>query len=193
MSLILIRHGQTQWNAQRRIQGWLDSPLTEQALQQLLTLPLPACHLPLLFCSDLARAYHSAQLLGKRLGLKPSVDVRLRERCFGELQGEVIDQNQHLSEQWRVYQQRYQRQMQGVAGLESEADFAARIHSFLISLAPFAEQHDIIIVGHGEWLRALSNILRGQCSWAEGQGIGSNGIVQRLDFPIQHSGLQCSA
>jgi broad specificity phosphatase PhoE len=174
MRLILIRHGQTQWNREQRIQGWLDSPLTENALAELQRMPLPQLTNPLLLSSDQGRAKHSAEIIGQRLQIQVRSDARLRERNFGILQGRVINQEQQLQQEWAQYQLRYQQQLTGVAGVEPEAAFARRIRAVLHELAQRHTDRDVVIVGHGEWLRVCRNIIHCVPSWHYGEGIPVN-------------------
>ena len=87
--LILIRHGQTDWNAEGRWQGQADPPLNEhgriQARQAAEALAL--FELDALYSSDLRRAWETAECIGLGHGLKPLTDPRLREICLGEWQG----------------------------------------------------------------------------------------------------------
>lgn len=187
MKLVLIRHGETVWNQQKRIQGWLDSPLTQDAMHQLENLPLPTCSDPIIFTSDLSRAYLSAQIIAKRLGGDVQQDELLRERCFGELQGEVIEMQPTLEPKWKAYHARYHFFIRNVAEIETEADLESRIRYFIDKLNNLSSSQDVIIVGHGEWLRAFSNILHGQPSWCEGKGICTNGWPQEIEYSLTNS------
>ena len=180
--LILIRHGQTHWNQQRRIHGWLDSSVTEKALLQLQNMQLPVLNDPLIFCSDLGRAKQSAEIIARKLALPITIDSRLRERNFGVLQGQVIDQDPHLHQEWASYHHRYQHQLNAVSGVEPEEKFSQRIHAFLSVLNMVDAKRDVLIVSHGEWLRALSNIICGVPSWHDGEGIVENATATILEW-----------
>src|SRR5690606_24937790 len=88
----LIRHGETEWNAGRRLQGWLDIPLSDIGRQQAHRL---AAHLRALqgpqfkavLSSDLSRAAETARIATEHLGLPVLADERLRERNYGVYQG----------------------------------------------------------------------------------------------------------
>lgn len=180
--LILIRHGQTHWNQQRRIHGWLDSPVTEKALLQLQKMQLPVLNNPVIFCSDLGRAKQSAEIIASKLALPITIDSRLRERSFGVLQGKVIDHDPHLHHEWASYHHRYQHKLDTVSGVESEDEFAQRIYAFLSDLNMVDARRDVFIVSHGEWLRALSNIICGIPSWHHGKGIVENATAIILEW-----------
>ncbi len=87
--LILIRHGETLWNIEHRIQGQFDSPLTELGLTQAKALAKRLQNRPFaaLYSSDLGRAYQTAHPISQATQLPIWVDQRLRERHFGHFQG----------------------------------------------------------------------------------------------------------
>jgi probable phosphoglycerate mutase len=87
--LILIRHGETAWNAGHRIQGHLDSPLNDEGLAQALLLGEHLAREPFdhFYTSDLGRALQTAQPIADRSGKRPVPDARLRERNLGVFQG----------------------------------------------------------------------------------------------------------
>ena len=93
-SLLLIRHGETAWNAEHRIQGHLDVPLSPTGLSQAARLALRLGDEPIdaIYSSDLARAVSTAAPLAQRRGLTVHMDVRLRERSFGGLQGRTLQE-----------------------------------------------------------------------------------------------------
>ena len=87
--LVLLRHGQTAWNAVHRIQGQLDSQLDETGLAQAAAVaPAIAALAPsLIWTSDLSRARRTAEIVGEACGIVPVSDERLREYALGPLQG----------------------------------------------------------------------------------------------------------
>jgi 2,3-bisphosphoglycerate-dependent phosphoglycerate mutase len=88
-NIILIRHGETAWNAERRLQGHLDIPLNPEGERQAALLAAALAHEPidLVVSSDLARARQTAQAVADALGLPVEADARLRERCYGGFEG----------------------------------------------------------------------------------------------------------
>ncbi len=87
--LILIRHGQTLWNQQHRMQGHSDSPLTETGVRQsrLLGQRLARMQFTALYSSDSGRAHHTARNVAEITGHQVLIDSRLRERHFGVFEG----------------------------------------------------------------------------------------------------------
>lgn len=87
--LVLLRHGQTEWNAGSRMQGQLDTDLTDLGREQAgAAAEVLAKRQPLVIVSsDLRRALDTATALGERSGQEVSVDERLRETHLGDWQG----------------------------------------------------------------------------------------------------------
>jgi len=94
MRLLLLRHGRTEWNAQRRFQGQADPPLDEVGRAQAYEVaPLIASLRPsAIVSSDLVRALETAQIVAAALRVPVTVDVRLRERSLGHWEGLTRDE-----------------------------------------------------------------------------------------------------
>lgn len=92
--LVMLRHGQTEYNAGSRMQGQLDTDLTDLGrAQAVAAAEVLAKRQPLLIVSsDLRRAYDTAVALGERTGLRVQVDTRLRETHLGDWQGLTHDE-----------------------------------------------------------------------------------------------------
>ncbi len=89
MHLILIRHGETDWNDEQRIQGHTDRPLNLCGIEQAhkLAQRLAEEKLDALYASPLSRARVTAEIIGKKCGLIPILDERLKEKGLGDLEG----------------------------------------------------------------------------------------------------------
>jgi probable phosphoglycerate mutase len=87
--LILIRHGETEWNSQNRLQGHRDSALSREGLRQAdaLAARLSSVRFHALYSSDLGRALETARRIAARTGHAVVADTRLRERGLGILEG----------------------------------------------------------------------------------------------------------
>jgi probable phosphoglycerate mutase len=92
--LLVIRHGETAWNAEHRIQGHLDIPLSATGVRQAgrLAQRLATERIHAVYSSELARAWLTAEPLAERLGLEVIPEPRLRERCFGIFEGLTLDE-----------------------------------------------------------------------------------------------------
>ena len=92
--LLVIRHGETAWNAEHRIQGHLDIPLSATGVRQAgrLAERLANERVHAVYSSELTRAWLTARPLAERLGLEVIPEPRLRERCFGVFEGLTLDE-----------------------------------------------------------------------------------------------------
>lgn len=135
----LIRHGETDWNRSRRIQGQLDTLLSPRGMRQARMLAKFLGHVPatVIYASDLARARNSAIPLALQLGLPIRPDGALRERHFGRFQGLTAHEAQtRYPQQWLRHRARDPEY--DLDGGESLSGFMQRIDTTLRTLS---EQH----------------------------------------------------
>ncbi len=92
--ILIIRHGQTDWNRKKRLQGHSDIPLNEEGIRQALTLAKTLQNEPLdaIFSSDLQRAWQTASEIAKCHKLPVHTDRIFRERCYGICEGMMADE-----------------------------------------------------------------------------------------------------
>lgn len=91
--ILAIRHGETAWNVDTRIQGHLDIPLNDSGLQQARWLAQSLAgrdELHAIYASDLSRAHVTAQTIAGTIGLSVATHPGLRERAFGDFQGRTF-------------------------------------------------------------------------------------------------------
>jgi len=107
--IVLIRHGETAWNAERRLQGHLDIDLNEEGQRQARALAavLANEHFDVLVSSDLARAAQTAKALGEQRDQPLYIDGRLRERCYGGFEGLLYAEiERHFPQEFAAWQAR---------------------------------------------------------------------------------------
>jgi probable phosphoglycerate mutase len=154
--LVVIRHGQTAWNAQARLQGQLDIPLDALGRRQAATLAEALRHegLAAVFASDLGRAWHTGRALAAPLGLPLAVDTGLRERCFGGFEGltraQIDQQSPELARRWHSREPDF-----APVGAESLRVFQARCLAAVERLAAAHAGQAIALVSHGGVLDCL--------------------------------------
>lgn len=159
--LILVRHGQTDWNLQNRFQGSSDIPLNSTGSSQARRMAQAVAPLApqLLVCSDLSRAHATARILGAATGLVPLTDERLREIHCGDWEGQffldVVNANPWIPDFEREGRD-YRRSPSG----ETAGEAGARGASALEEIAVQHEGLTIAAVAHGLLLReAMLNML----------------------------------
>ena len=93
-TLLLVRHGETDWNAQRRWQGHADVPLNDRGREQARELAdsLAGEGIDAIYASDLSRASDTAEAVGGRLGIDVVFDPGLREIDVGPIEGLTADE-----------------------------------------------------------------------------------------------------
>lgn len=148
--LILIRHGETDWNAEQRIQGHLDIPLNQVGFEQAEALGkrFGEVDIDVLVSSDLSRAMQTAAPISAVRELPVIGETRLRERNLGVLQGRTREQAQQSApEAFEVFRSRVE-DAELVEG-ESLAAFARRVADVLAELARKYQGKRIVAVTHG--------------------------------------------
>jgi 2,3-bisphosphoglycerate-dependent phosphoglycerate mutase len=159
--LILLRHGQSQWNLENRFTGWVDVPLSAkgEAEARAAGEKLRGRRIDQVFISTLVRAAETARLALETAGLGPlptERDAALNERMYGDLQGmnKAEAAERFGAEQVKRWRRSYDERPPGG---ESLADTAARV-------LPYWEQHilpdlragkNVLVAAHGNSLRAL--------------------------------------
>src|SRR5579872_7049036 len=93
-TLYIVRHGETQWNVERRVQGQIDTPLTEHGKEQAKALGnlFKTIHFDAVFSSDLLRAQRTAELITLEKKLAVVTSELLRERSFGSFEGKYLEE-----------------------------------------------------------------------------------------------------
>ncbi len=149
-TVLLIRHGETAWNAEHRIQGLLDVPLSTTGVWQAARLAerLGSEPIEAIIASDLARAWLTAQPLAQRLGLEPVAEPRVRERDFGSFQGHTVDE---VAARWpdEFHAWRARDPAWAMPGGESGHQFIARVLEALHDVARTHAGRTVAVVTHG--------------------------------------------
>jgi len=148
--LIIVRHGQTQWNLKLIRQGHLDSPLTEKGIAQAKALGerLAREVFTALYSSDLGRAIQTAKMVAETTGHKVVTDARLRERHLGIFQGLNGDQiKEKHPEEYRLH--RTMGPSYVIPGGESVEQQVARNVAYLTEIAAKHLGETIVVVTHG--------------------------------------------
>ncbi|HEY5324414.1 MAG TPA: histidine phosphatase family protein [Caldimonas sp.] len=154
--VVAVRHGETVWNAEMRMQGQLDTALSARGRWQAgrAAESLADEGIEAIFASDLERAFDTAQALARRLGLPITADVGLRERSFGIFQGYTYAD---IDLRWPVEAARWRHHDPDFApeGGETLREFSARAVAACSRIAASQAGRSIAIVTHGGVLDVL--------------------------------------
>lgn len=154
--ILAIRHGETAWNAQQRLQGHTDVALNERGLVQAERLADALRDEPLsaIFSSDLLRARQTAAPCARAHGLMVGLDPGLRERRFGAFEGhtyaEIETRWPEAAAAWRRREPHF-----AAPGGEALAAFQARCVEAVLRVATRHPGQTIVIVAHGGVLDVL--------------------------------------
>jgi probable phosphoglycerate mutase len=179
--VIAIRHGETAWNVDTRIQGHLDVPLNDVGRWQARRVAEAVGHEPItaIYASDLLRAYETAHAMAQACGREVVTDMGLRERCFGAFEGFTW---REIEERWPDESERWRKRDLDFApeGGETLHQFYARCVATATRLAAAHPGQTIAIVAHGGVMdclyRAAARIdLQAPRSWQLG-----NASINRL-------------
>lgn len=145
-TLLLVRHGETDWNAEGRLQGHTDRPLNETGRRQARELAerLSGERIDAIYASDLSRAKETAEIVGEHLGLTVVIDSDLREKNWGSWEGLTGDERVHV-------------EFEG----ESTEEHRARIVGAVKRIAERHPGQRIVVVTHGGSLRRIQAAAHG--------------------------------
>ena len=143
-TLLLARHGETDWNRELRIQGSSDIALNELGREQARVLAQELADVPLdaIYSSDLSRARETAEAVAKTHALEVRLDSRLRERAFGSWEGLTREDVAALPNGSRH-------------DGESDDEVRERVLAAVQAIADVHPGEQVLVVGHGGSLNAL--------------------------------------
>lgn len=154
--IIVVRHGETDANAQHRYQGHNSSPLNQLGMAQAerLALRLQDEGIETILCSDLKRAWQTAHPIARALGLEVVPDERLREIDVGAWEGlcfeEIRSRYPDLMDDWMADDGHLR-----MPGGESASDLAMRVQDVIDSLRALDDDQNLLLVSHGGWIQIL--------------------------------------
>lgn len=179
--LIAIRHGETAWNVDTRIQGHLDIPLNDTGLWQARQVARALAGEPLsaIYASDLQRAHATARAIAEATGAPLVPEPALRERSFGQLEGRTFAEIEaELPEQARRWRQRDPHF--APEGGETLVQLRERIAATTHRLAAQHTGGLVVLVAHGGVLDVLYRLATGQELQAPRTWQLANAAINRL-------------
>jgi len=181
-TLLLIRHGETAWNAERRLQGHIDIALNPEGLRQAEALAdaLAGETVDVVVASDLQRARQTAEAVAARHGLAVQIDAALRERCYGAFEGLLYSEiAQRYPADFRAWQAR-DVDAQMPAGLREGETFRRFYQRSLTAILDWAARHPgrtLAMVAHGGVL---------ECAYRAATGMP---LETPRNFPIKNASV----
>lgn len=186
MKLYLVRHGETDWNKERRIQGQADIPLNEfgRRLAEKTAAGLKDVSFAVCFSSPLGRAVETAKLILAGRDVPVITDNRIKEMAFGEWEGKCCSKEGfELPESFRAFFDdpvHYE----PVEGGENFSEVRTRTGEFLEWLSGQEQYADknVLITTHGAALSGMLNYIKGKpLSEYWGQGVHKNCGVTEVE------------
>jgi probable phosphoglycerate mutase len=180
--IIAIRHGETAWNADSRIQGQRDVGLNETGRWQARRVgeALADEDITAVYSSDLGRAHQTAQEIAEVTGIPVVPNEGLRERSFGIFEGMTFDE---IHETWPDHAQNWRRRIpdwQPPEGGESLLELRERVRRTMVELAARHPGEQIVVVAHGGVLDTLYRMATGQEVNSPRTWELPNGAINRL-------------
>ena len=182
VEILLIRHGETAWNAEKRMQGHLDISLNDAGRRQAeaLGMALRDEHFDAIISSDLQRAHQTAQAVATPHAMTVIVDAGLRERCFGIFEGLLyadLEQSHPVAFAAWSAREMDARYPSGVNHAETLREFSVRALATIDRLAGAGNCRKIAIVTHGGVL---------ECAHRAATGTA---LTQARDFDILNASV----
>ena len=152
--IYIIRHGQTDWNIEHRTQGHTDIALNKNGIEQaeLITQKIANLKIDNIISSDLKRAYMTAQIINKKFNKTSETDKRLREFCFGTLEG--ITRDKITQEIWDDFNKNPKQ-----FNAETKEEIFNRIKSFIDDIKSNNINKNTLVVTHGGPIRMIKYYL----------------------------------
>ena len=179
--LIVVRHGETAWNVDTRIQGQLDIGLnaTGERQAQQLGEALADETVAAVYASDLSRAWNTARAVAGSLGIEVIAEPRLRERAFGQFEGRTFADIEANSpddaRRWRTRDPEF-----APAGGESLIVFRERVTAVVAELSARHPGEPVVLVAHGGVMDVLYRAATGQALQAPRTWHLGNAAINRL-------------
>lgn len=161
MKLYITRHGTTEWNIEKRLQGWRDSPLTEEGINRAISLgeSLENIDFDVIYTSPQKRALETAKLVRGNRNTEIITYDGLKELGFGTWEGMALDE---IDAKYPEEYFRYRNRPELYVPIDGESfkDLFKRVESFLDEVKT-KDYKNILIVTHGVTIKTLISIIKG--------------------------------
>lgn len=156
--VLILRHGESTWNVEKRWQGWLDAPLTErgeaQAAARARTLAHDGFRPRVVYCSDLGRASRTAEIIGAHVSAPVIADAGFRERNGGDWQGRT---GTEIDAEWPGMRDAWRRgDLKAPPGGEDDVKVLTRFDTAMTRALAHAGTGILCVVTHHGMLRVVA-------------------------------------
>ena len=163
-TIYLTRHGQTEWNLEKRLQGHGNSPLTEFGLNRAKELSerIKDIDIDTIYTSPIERAYKTAQIVKGDKYIEIKVHEGLKEMNFGDYEGKITEEVMKENPDWDISAiMRGNLEMRAPNG-ETLGEVRERVNSAMRDIIKENEGKNILIVAHGITLKAIMTFFNDQ-------------------------------
>ncbi|MCX7236302.1 MAG: histidine phosphatase family protein [Burkholderiales bacterium] len=194
--ICFVRHGETNWNAERRMQGHIDIPLNANGISQAERLANALIRVKhsfdVIYSSDLERALHTANAVARALSLDVQITPRLRERNVGKLQGLLLAEAPVLLPE--IWQRHIARELDhDLGGGESIRTFHQRMQDILELFLNEHRGQSVLAVSHGGSLDMIYRIVTQQALDAERVAVVPNTSLNWITHDGSTWSVECWA
>jgi len=194
--ICFVRHGETNWNAERRMQGHIDIPLNANGISQAERLANALIRVKhsfdVIYSSDLERALHTANAVARALSLDVQITPRLRERNVGKLQGLLLAEAPVLLPE--IWQRHIARELDhDLGGGESIRTFHQRMQNILELFLNEHRGQSVLAVSHGGSLDMIYRIVTQQALNAERVAVVPNTSLNWITHDGSTWSVECWA
>ena len=194
--ICFVRHGETNWNAERRMQGHINIPLNANGISQAERLANALIRVKhsfdVIYSSDLERALHTANAVARALSLDVQITPRLRERNVGKLQGLLLAEAPVLLPE--IWQRHIARELDhDLGGGESIRTFHQRMQDILELFLNEHRGQSVLAVSHGGSLDMIYRIVTQQALDAERVAVVPNTSLNWITHDGSTWSVECWA
>lgn len=188
-TIYVTRHGQTEWNLEKRLQGHGDSPLTEFGINRAKELSnrVKELDIDIIYASPIERAYKTAYIIKGDKDIEVKIHDGLKEMNFGDYEGRITEEVMKENPDWDIKAiMRGNLEMSAPNG-ETLAEVRERVNSAMKEIIEENEGKTILVVAHGITLKAIMTFFNDQEANGEvmGQATLTKVIADGENFNIE--------
>lgn len=161
-TIYLTRHGQTEWNIEKRLQGRGNSPLTKDGIDRAKELRdrIKEIELDVIYTSPIERALHTANIIKGERQLEVITEDRLMEMCFGDYEGRKTDEVMKENPEWNIDLIMHGDVSLSAPNGENLENVRSRVKDAMDSIIEVNRGKNVLIVAHGITLKALMHYFK---------------------------------